>query len=309
MKWFFYSFFIFTFLLENCLAQDTLYFNSKNKLEIKLLEVNPDNIKYKKTANLNGPTYTISKSEVEFIVFENGSKEIFTVKNTANLKSDSIATDDNFFDGDIPDTLYFKSGKKTIAKILIINSNEIRYKLFDFQDGPTYQANKSELKSLTRGNGKVLKFEDELVNVEKKTTQNSNQNNNQTNTTSNDYSKYTSYNGYSYSFNQQLYEKGKQDARRFYKHKGGSIGVGCAAAGCGPVLGLIPALIVADNEPKSVNLNIPPSQYSTHTDYLKGYREEAMRMKKKRVWNGYGIGAGLITAFVVLIYAIAILSI
>lgn len=287
-------------------SQDTLYFQSKNKLNVQLLEINPDNLKYKRSDNLNGPIYTISKSEISHIVYKNGVKESFEPKLPEKENEKAADKAEDFFAGDKADTIFFHSGKKTVAKILIISTNDVKYKLFDFQDGPTYTAGKNELKGIHKGNGQYTKFEEEIKETDNKSEQTKNNesnsyDNSRNNNQNNDYSKYSEFTGYSYGFNQRLYDKGKEDARRYYRHNGGSIGVGCAAAGCGPVIGLIPAVIVTDNDPKDINLGIPASAYSTHVDYLKGYREEAARMKKKRVWRGYGIGACVLPILYIII--------
>lgn len=309
-----FIFFLFCLLISK--AQDTLYFQSKNKLNIQLLEVNPETLKYKRTDNLSGPIYTISKSEISYVVYKNGVKESFETKTLAvKEKSDSISEKkEDFFAGDKADTVLFLSGKKTVAKILIISKTDVKYKLFDFQDGPTYTAGKNELKGIQKANGQFVKFDDNIAEQDNKTQhtkadEGSSYDHSRDQNKASDYSQYSAYTGYSYGFNQRLYDKGKSDARRYYKHKGGAVGVGCAAAGCGPVIGLIPAVIVTDNDPKDINLGIPASAYSTHQDYLKGYHEEAKRMKKKRVWTGYGIGAGIMTVLYVALYAAIIFGI
>jgi len=317
MRWLFNLYLLSAVVFNlNLRGQDTLYFNSKNKLTVQLLEINPENLKYKRSDNLTGPIYTINKSEISHVVYKNGVKESFETKlpekpkETETSKSeDGKGKTEDFFAGDKADTIYFLSGKRTAAKILIISTNDVKYKLFDFQDGPTYTAGKSELKGIHKGNGQYVKIEEEIREPDNKSPQTkadegSSYDHSRDHDQKNDYSQYSAFTGYSYGFNQRLYDKGKADAKRFYRHNGGAIGVGCAAAGCGPVIGLIPAVIVTDNDPKDINLGIPASAYSTHVDYLKGYREEAARMKKKRVWRGYGIGACVLP----LIYIIAIIA-
>ena len=46
----------------------------------KVLEIDDNNIKYKKFSNITGPTYVIKKSEVFKIKYSNGTSEIITVK-------------------------------------------------------------------------------------------------------------------------------------------------------------------------------------------------------------------------------------
>lgn len=58
-------------------AQDIIVKIDGTKILSKVLEVNIENVKYKKQSNLNGPTYTISKSEIISIYYENGEKDFF----------------------------------------------------------------------------------------------------------------------------------------------------------------------------------------------------------------------------------------
>lgn len=64
-------------------AQDIIIKNDKTEFKAKVLEVLIEEIKYKKWEHLDGPTYTILKSEVFMIIYKNGSRETFDVKPTA----------------------------------------------------------------------------------------------------------------------------------------------------------------------------------------------------------------------------------
>ncbi|WP_271423592.1 hypothetical protein [Aequorivita sinensis] len=58
-------------------AQDMMVTTEGETLEVKVLEITPDVIKYKKYSNIDGPLYSTSKNEVKEILFENGDKEVF----------------------------------------------------------------------------------------------------------------------------------------------------------------------------------------------------------------------------------------
>jgi hypothetical protein len=75
MKNIFYLIFLF---LVSCsgFSQDVIYQKSTtDSILTKIIEVNVDNIKYRKHSNLNGPIYTINKSELIKIVYSNGDIE------------------------------------------------------------------------------------------------------------------------------------------------------------------------------------------------------------------------------------------
>lgn len=58
-------------------SQDQLFKKDNSKHDVKVLEVNPDEIKYKLKDNPNGPLYTVKKSDVALIIYENGSHETY----------------------------------------------------------------------------------------------------------------------------------------------------------------------------------------------------------------------------------------
>lgn len=57
------------------------------------------------------------------------------------------------------DTITKNNSEKIIAKILEISPTEIKYKKFDFQDGPTYIELKSDIKMIVYSNGSKEVFE------------------------------------------------------------------------------------------------------------------------------------------------------
>src|ERR1035437_1108886 len=57
------------------------------------------------------------------------------------------------------DTIIKRNEEKIIAKIIEVNQNDIKYKRFDYQDGPTFTVVKWELKYIIYGNGVKESFE------------------------------------------------------------------------------------------------------------------------------------------------------
>ena len=58
-------------------AQDIIVTKDSRKIEAKVTEVNIDVVKYKVFANQDGPTYTILKSDIATIIYQNGNVEAF----------------------------------------------------------------------------------------------------------------------------------------------------------------------------------------------------------------------------------------
>ena len=65
-------------------AQDRIVFKDSNEINVKVTNVSPDTVTYKNWNNLEGPTYTIYKSDVLFIVYQNGTKESFAEIKSVN---------------------------------------------------------------------------------------------------------------------------------------------------------------------------------------------------------------------------------
>ena len=70
---------LFCFLLVNSAsnAQDLLILKDGSDIQVKVLEVLVDEIKYKKFSNIDGPTYTMEKDFVFMIKYANGEKDLF----------------------------------------------------------------------------------------------------------------------------------------------------------------------------------------------------------------------------------------
>jgi len=77
-----YSVSTFILLLNFCFvkAQDTIVTKDKIQLLCKVVEVGGELIKYKKIENIDGPSYTIDKSEVIEVHYNNGFVEKYSQK-------------------------------------------------------------------------------------------------------------------------------------------------------------------------------------------------------------------------------------
>jgi len=59
-------------------AQDIITKTNGDEIRAKVTEVNIKEVKYKKFENPEGPVYTMSKSDIFMIVYENGDKDMFS---------------------------------------------------------------------------------------------------------------------------------------------------------------------------------------------------------------------------------------
>jgi hypothetical protein len=61
-------------------SQDFIIKADKKEIKAKILEIEEHIVKYKKFEFLDGPSYTINKSEVFMIIYKNGTRETFETK-------------------------------------------------------------------------------------------------------------------------------------------------------------------------------------------------------------------------------------
>lgn len=75
-------------------AKDIIILKNSNKIEAVIQEVSPSEIKYKKASNADGPTFIISTSEVNSVVYSNGDVQVFAEDNQQQVSNDQQQTND-----------------------------------------------------------------------------------------------------------------------------------------------------------------------------------------------------------------------
>lgn len=78
------------FISKLCFSQDVITLRTGEQIRSKILEIGQTDIKYKKFDNQSGPVYVVVKSEVNNIVYENGTKDLF---NTEAIKTEAVKAD------------------------------------------------------------------------------------------------------------------------------------------------------------------------------------------------------------------------
>ena len=76
---------VFIFSSYISFSQDTIYKKNDAVIISKVLEVLQEEVKFKKFENIDGPTYTLKKSEIKKIVYKNGSEDIYN----ASIEADT----------------------------------------------------------------------------------------------------------------------------------------------------------------------------------------------------------------------------
>lgn len=88
-----FIFILFTIYNLYCNAQDLIVLKNADEIEAKVTMINNDEISYKRWRYLEGPTYVISKTEVFYIKYQNGEKEVISY--IASKKSNKSHYDHN----------------------------------------------------------------------------------------------------------------------------------------------------------------------------------------------------------------------
>jgi len=82
------------------ISQDLMVKKNGDEILSKVLEITSSEVKYKKFDNQDGPIYSILKSDLLFIKYQNGTKELFNTEDKS-LKTNKIETNDENKDDEI----------------------------------------------------------------------------------------------------------------------------------------------------------------------------------------------------------------
>jgi hypothetical protein len=114
-------------MMSACFAQDVIVTRDSKKINAKVTEVNITDIKYKNFDNPDGPTYTLLKSDIASILYQNGSVETFEAEKPAPespVATSLIQTNQQVKRGNLSDNfiLYqkYRSGRKQTTIGLIV---------------------------------------------------------------------------------------------------------------------------------------------------------------------------------------------
>ncbi|ERM82055.1 hypothetical protein P872_08740 [Rhodonellum psychrophilum GCM71 = DSM 17998] len=168
------------------------------------------------------------------------------------------------------DVLTKKNGEDIIVKVLEIGQTEIKYKMFNNTEGPTFSILKSDVVMVQYENGTRSIFANE------------------------------NQSSHSEVKSGDLYVNGQRDASIYYKgYKPAGTGTLFTTLLFSPLVGLIPALITSSTEPKEANLGFPNSELMDQSEYYRGYTQKSKKIKSGKVWKNWGIGFGITVITVV----------
>lgn len=111
-------------------AQDLIVKKNGEEVNAKIIEVGAKDVKYKNSTNIEGPTYIIDKSEIVFLKYKNGEKEIFeitTIEKTSSNPGEYLSIGSGYYKGDT------KISKREFKQILATNEKAFR----EYKSGKT----------------------------------------------------------------------------------------------------------------------------------------------------------------------------
>ena len=124
--------YILLFIVFNCSsniikAQDTLSMRSGENILVKVIEVGNTEVKYKKLDNLNGPIFSILKSDLLIIKYENGTKDDFS---SIKKIEEKVVSVENLFVQGQNDAIIHYDGYKTAGTAVLLSTAFPGYGIF-----------------------------------------------------------------------------------------------------------------------------------------------------------------------------------
>ena len=172
------------------------------------------------------------------------------------------------------DTLSMRSGETILVKVIEVGTTEVKYKKIDNLNGPVFSLLKSDLFVIKYENGTKEDFSS-IKKIEE-----------------------NNFSGY------DPYIQGKNDAQRYYKGDK-TAGTIVLISNFIPLVAIIPSLVfyIANTSkiPKDENLNYPSISLMQNEKYADSYRQEAKKIKNRKIWKNMGIGSLLGTLVVPII--------
>ena len=171
------------------------------------------------------------------------------------------------------DTLSMRSGENILVKVIEVGTTEVKYKKLDNLSGPIFSILKSDLLIVKYENG----IKEDFSSIKK-----------------------IEENNFSALDPSSL---GKLDAQRFYT--GYKTAATIALISNFAYIPIIPSLVFSiaatSKIPKDENLNYPSISLMQNEQYVNSYRQEAKKIKNRKIWRSFAAGSGIISGPILLV--------
>jgi hypothetical protein len=116
--------------ISSIYAQDIITTRVGDEIQAKIIEIGANEIKYKKWTNQEGPTYTLTKTEIFMVKYQNGEKEVFNQNNNySNQETQGYPKKTGVLDFD----------SRSRSKLSINGQRLSEYEAIDILGRPTYE--------------------------------------------------------------------------------------------------------------------------------------------------------------------------
>jgi hypothetical protein len=134
---------------------DTIILKIGVKMPCKVVDIGQRKITLKNCYDATIPAISILKSDVSAIKFSNG-KSVSLLSSSKKADSTDQQTNVNAIPSDKCDTILFKSGYRTIGKVMEIGKKNLTYRKWDDLSGSVYSILKSDVLEIRTFNGKQI---------------------------------------------------------------------------------------------------------------------------------------------------------
>lgn len=160
------------------LAEDIIVLNNGDIVKSKVIEIGQNEVKYKKASNPNGPTYSINKTEILSITYENGEKEAFEEASRTGETPIQVSTDNQDLIKSYNIELPQRSGKSSntitnhawvyygLKRNSVLSSNDVEISIGRIRDTEEYRRLTNNEETVLFGNTLYI---DNLIKISNKT--------------------------------------------------------------------------------------------------------------------------------------------
>ncbi len=147
------------------------------------------------------------------------------------------------------------------GKVIKIEPGRISLLKAELPNGPEYSYQKSSIRTIYYGDGRVEDYASIPFNRNVKADEST-----------------------------EAFAQGRGDAQLYYKRYRTAGTLTLVTTVYNPLAGLIVAISTAKSKPKTRNFDLPDGAQWSDYNYRTGYSKEAAEMKRKKVWKNFGLG-------------------
>ncbi|MFI5221718.1 MAG: hypothetical protein ACHQK8_05295 [Bacteroidia bacterium] len=249
-------------------AQDYIRTKDGEKISAKIISFDSSQIKYRYFASSDTLIYSLNREELEAIAFTRDNISRIEMPDAQHF----ISSDSEKLPSHI-EIIFMEKGDLLRTSIDTFLDNQVQFHVLYLHDTSKYFLNKSEIKNITFT--KIPKSAAQIISPEQ----------------------------YDKTPDKDIESRATADARANY-HAYSAAGTVSLLSGLF-VLGTWPVAIplaMSVTSPERYNLGYPNGELMKNPSYSKAYTEEARRIKSRKVWNNFAIGAGISVGLVIIMF-------